>query len=96
LAAGGFAELRKVAFDQKMKKIIYFLIFNFWFSSWALAAWWSSARSPATSRKKKYFILFYLFIYFPPLGLTPWTSAGLSHGSPPFEFEVAFCPPPTC
>jgi hypothetical protein len=22
-------------------------------------------------------------------------SAGLSHGSPPFDFEVAFCPPPT-
>jgi hypothetical protein len=46
-----------------------------------------------------YFILFYFILFYflssAPWGLALRTSAGLSHGSPPFDFEVAFCPPPT-
>jgi hypothetical protein len=37
-----------------------------------------------------------LFLFlFSPWSVTPQKSAGLSHGSPPFDFEVAFCLPPT-
>jgi hypothetical protein len=78
--------------------IFFKLILFFWFSSWAQAAPQSSARSRATRKNKKfknkYFFIFYFFI-FPPSGLALRMSAGLSHGSPPFDFEVAFCPPPT-
>jgi hypothetical protein len=44
------------------------------------------------------FFLLYIFLFlflFNPWGLAPRTSAGLSHGSPLFDFEVTFCPPPT-
>jgi hypothetical protein len=68
----------------------------------------SSKRKKKKKEKRKTIILFYLYIYiyifkfkfylnlnfFPPWGLAPRTFGGLSHGSPPFDFEVAFCPPP--
>jgi hypothetical protein len=44
------------------------------------------------------FLFFYFFI-FPPWGLARRTSAGLNHGNPPFDFEVAFAhllPPNSC
>jgi hypothetical protein len=54
-------------------------------------------REVACDQQKKYYFILFLFLFFcfVPWGLAPWTSAGLSHGSRPFDFEVAFCPPPT-
>jgi hypothetical protein len=41
-------------------------------------------------KQQQNFIYLFLNFFFPPWGLVPRTSAGLSHGSPPFDFEVAF------
>jgi hypothetical protein len=68
---------------KRKKNFFYFFIF---FLSLATPRSTTGSPAPITERRKKIKIkkklFFYFFIFFRTSGLTPRTSAGLSHGSP--------------
>jgi hypothetical protein len=99
LGVGDLTELRGAACTKqdnhknknKNKNLIFIFIFG-----WTHATSRSSVGPPVPSRttnKNKNIFIFILFS-FAPWDLALRTSTGLSHGSPPFDFEVAFCPTP--
>jgi hypothetical protein len=88
LVAGDLAKHRGATCIRNYFLFFIFIFILFYFLSQATSR--SAGGPPAPSRKKilknkNKFFLFKFFI-FPPSGLTPRTSVGLSHGSPPTSY----------